>query len=151
MAIGSILLGGAFLAASLVLTINHLIPFKGYVFGNAEVFTGVAEVLIIWQTIISAGSITALMMNSAAGLFIGIMLAFGRYLYGGKKLSWNWKDRSNGKAGFSTEIIDAKANLETLPEIIVSSFSFVFGGVITVLSGIWSIISLKYFGESATV
>ena len=122
MSLLTIVFSAVAVSASLILTINHLIPGNGYVFGNAEFFTAIAEVGIIVQVFLFSGTISSLLINSIAGLFIGTMLMAGRFFYGGKKVGWSWANRKNGKFGFSVTEIPPAITSETLPEFIANTF-----------------------------
>lgn len=114
----TVLFGGAAVAAGLVQTIAHL-GGKNYVFGNAKIFGVVLEVLVFWNTIMFAGTVTSLLINTISGLMVYGILELGAAIYGGRGLRWSWSEKGNGRLGFYT--------VEVLPTLTME----VFGNKIT--------------------
>ena len=94
-------------------TIAHL-GGKNYVFGNAKVFGVILEGLVLWNTIMFAGTVTSLLINTISGLMVYGILELGASIYGGKGLRWSWSEKGNGRLGFYT--------VEVLPTLTMESF-----------------------------
>lgn len=138
MSLLTIVFSAVAVSASLILTMKHLLP-SGWVFGNAEAFTAVAEVIIIGQVLLFSGTISSLLINSLAGLFIGSLLLLGRFFYGGKKISWSWTNRKNGKFGFSVTHIPPSITSETFPEFIANTIKSIATTVWNMTLGIFNV------------
>ena len=116
----SILIGGAFVAAGLIQTIVHL-GGKNYVFGNAKIFGVILEALVLWNTIMFAGTVTSLLINTASGLFVYGILELGASIYGGKGIRWSWAQKGNGRLGFYTVEIAPTLTIEVFGQKIISA------------------------------
>ena len=111
----TVIFGGMAVALGLVQTIYHIGGGKsGYVFGNAKVFGVVLEALVLWNTIMFAGTVTSLLINTISGLMVYGILELGASIYGGKGLRWSWAEKGNGRLGFYT--------VEVLPTLTVETF-----------------------------
>ena len=109
----TVLFGGMTVSLGLVQTIAHL-GGKNYVFGNAKVFGVILEGLVLWNTIMFAGTATSLLINTISGLMVYGILELGASIYGGKGLRWSWSEKGNGRLGFYT--------VEVLPTLTMESF-----------------------------
>ena len=109
----TVLFGGMTVSLGLVQTIAHL-GGKNYVFGNAKVFGVILEGLVLWNTIMFAGTVTSLLVNTISGLMVYGILELGASIYGGKGLRWSWSEKGNGRLGFYT--------VEVLPTLTMESF-----------------------------
>ena len=109
----TVLFGGMTVSLGLVQTIAHL-GGKNYVFGNAKVFGVILEGLVLWNTIMFAGTVTSLLINTISGLMVYGILELGASIYGGKGLRWSWSEKGNGRLGFYT--------VEVLPTLTMESF-----------------------------
>ena len=109
----TVIFGGAACAAGLVQTLAHL-GGKNYIFGNAKVFGVVLEALVLWNTIMFAGTVTSLLINTISGLMVYGILELGASIYGGKGLRWSWSEKGNGRLGFYT--------VEVLPTLTMEAF-----------------------------
>lgn len=111
----TVIFGGCAVALGLVQTIYHLGGGKsGYVFGNAAIFGIVLEALVLWNTIMFAGTVTSLLINTVSGLMVYGILELGASIYGGKALRWSWSEKGNGRLGFYT--------VEVLPTLTMEVF-----------------------------
>ena len=111
----TVLFGGIAVAAGLVQSVYHILGGKsGYVFGNAMIFGIILEALVLWNTIMFAGTVTSLLINTISGLMVYGILELGASIYGGKGLRWSWSEKGNGRLGFHT--------VEVLPTLTMEAF-----------------------------
>jgi hypothetical protein len=112
----TVLFGGLAVSLGLVQTIYHIGGGKsGYVFGNAAIFGIVLEALVLWNTVMFAGTVTSLLINTISGLMVYGILELGASIYGGKGLRWSWSEKGNGRLGFYT--------VEVLPTLTMALFA----------------------------
>ena len=122
-----IIFGAAAVAVGSVQTISHLAGGKAtYLFGNAHFFGVLLEGVVLWTTIMSAGTISGLLINTLAGLMIYGILELGAKIKGGKRICWKWELRSNGRLGFYTVDIKPTMNLKTFISGVKSFFMNTF-------------------------
>lgn len=131
----TILFGGMAVSLGLIQTVYHIGGGKsGYVFGNAKIFGIVLEALVLWNTIMFAGTVTSLLINTVSGLFVYGILELGASIYGGKGLRWSWAEKGNGRLGFYT--------VEVLPTLTME----VFGNkIISAVKGLKDFVTSLYY------
>ena len=117
----TVIFGGMAVAFGLVQTIAHL-GGKNYVFGNAKIFGIVLEALVLWNTIMFAGTVTSLLINAISGLMVYGILELGASIYGGKGLRWSWSEKGNGRLGFYTVEVLPTLTMEVFGDKIISAF-----------------------------
>lgn len=129
MGLFGMVLAATAMAAGFIASLAHLTPSNGaYVFGNAKI-TGVAlEVIILLNTLLFAGTVSSMLINSFAGLMVYSMLELGLAIKGGKKLRWDSSKWRTKRLGFYTEEIAPTLTSETLAEV-------VFGGLVSFKNG----------------
>jgi hypothetical protein len=127
-----IVLAGAAVAAGLIQTISHLSPGGAkYLWGNHKAFGIGLELMVLWTTIISAGTVSALLVNTLAGLFAWGLLALGAVIFGGTKICWSW-DKVNLKQmelGFYTVDIIPTLTLSAFADLLVNGIKSFFSGM----------------------
>lgn len=118
----TVIFGGCAVALGLVQTIYHIGGGKsGYVFGNAAIFGIVLEALVLWNTIMFAGTVTSLLINTVSGLMVYGILELGASIYGGKGLRWSWSEKGNGRLGFYTVDILPTLTMEVFGNKVASA------------------------------
>jgi uncharacterized membrane protein len=141
MGLFGMVLAATAMAAGFIASLAHLTPSNGaYVFGNAKITGVVLEVIILLNTLLFAGTVSSMLINSFAGLIVYSMLELGLAIKGGKKLRWDkskWKTRT---LGFYTEDIAPSLTSETLAEIVFGSLVKLKNGVIKFGSKLFSLI-----------
>lgn len=116
----TVIFGGVAVALGLVQTIAHL-GGKDYVFGNAKIFGVILEGLVLWNTIMFAGTATSLLINTVSGLMVYGILELGASIYGGKGLRWSWSEKGNGRLGFYTVEVLPTLTMEVFGDKVISA------------------------------
>lgn len=117
----TVLFGGLAVSLGLVQTIYHIGGGKsGYVFGNAAIFGIVLEALVLWNTVMFAGTVTSLLINTISGLMVYGILELGASIYGGKGLRWSWTEKGNGRLGFYTVEVLPTLTMEVFTDKVIS-------------------------------
>lgn len=118
----TVLFGGMAVSLGLIQTLYHIGGGKsGYVFGNAKIFGVILEALVLWNTIMFAGTVTSLLINTVSGLFVYGILELGASIYGGKGIRWSWAQKGNGRLGFYTVEIAPTLTIEVFGQKIISA------------------------------
>ena len=99
-------------------------------FGNARLFGIAIEGYTFWTTMLTAGTVSGLLINTLAGLIAWGLLEVGAAMFGGTRVIWSWNDvdLGNWKFGFSTKQIAPTLTLEVFASMIVSTFNTVKTG-----------------------
>lgn len=123
----TLLFAAVAVAAGLIQTLSHIGGSK-YVFGNSHFFGIVLELMVLFTTLLTGGTVSGFLINTLAGLLVYAILELGASWKGGTKIHFSLKDIKNGSFGFSTSKVEPTMSSEKLGSMAVdAAIKFVKG------------------------
>jgi hypothetical protein len=115
--------------------LSHLGSTK-YLWGNAKAFGIAIEGYTFFTTLLTAGTVSGLIINTMAGLIAWGFLELGSAIYGGTKVIWKYTDMDlmKFKFGFSTIEIKPTLTAESFAKWMKGMFSSIKSGILNMVS-----------------